>query len=237
MTQDKFDELKQLAKQRYDAAASYVRLKGAVIVEKKAAVEAELPGYEDKPMKFGDFDMREYAVMMTDIRGSTALMNQPNGLANMFVIFYVLSAVVANIIDSHGGTSTEFLGDGVLSMFPNEGNRDDILRESMIAAQDILFVQEQILNPLYLSNGLPAIIQGIGIDYGRTIVTRFGFKTDNDLKAFGNCIHNASKLSKGNNEIIVSDTAQNIWPTRPEGRLQFTPYMVNDTPGFLAKIN
>lgn len=75
--------------------------------------EAELPGFENKPMKFGKFENREFVVMMTDIRKSTDIINAPNGLVNMFLIFYIYAGIVAKIVDSYNGTSTEFLGDGV----------------------------------------------------------------------------------------------------------------------------
>ena len=70
---------------------------------------------------------------------------------------------------------------------------------------------------------IPNIRVGIGIDHGITIVTRFGYKSDNDLKAFGKCVYNVSRLCKGEDDIKVSQSAQTNWPTSPDGRLQFIP--------------
>jgi class 3 adenylate cyclase len=140
----------------------------------------------------------------------------------MFLIFYIYAGIVAKIVDNCNGTSTEFLGDGVLNLFDTkDSNRDTAFRNSMLASWDIMEAREIILNPFFLSVGLPQINLGIGIDHGITIVTKFGYRNDVDLKAFGKCVYNASKLCKGVNEIIVSQNSQSEWPSGPGGNLHF----------------
>lgn len=185
--------------------------------------DAELPGYETRSMKFGKFENREFVVMMTDIRGSTALINGPNGLVNMFLIFYIYAGLVANIVDKYDGTSTEFLGDGVLNLFDTkEFGRDKALRNSMGAAWEIMEAKDLLLNPFLEANGIPKIDFGIGIDHGKTIVTKFGYRNDTDLKAFGRCAYQASKLCKERNEILVSQNSKDVWPNGPGGKLSFS---------------
>jgi class 3 adenylate cyclase len=190
-------------------------------LKKSINEEAEIPGFETNPMKFGQFVNKEFVAMMTDIRKSTDIINRPNGTRDMFLIFYAYSAVTANIVEHYGGTSTEFLGDGVINLFDTEKGLDQAFINSIRASREILEARSQILNPLFQKLQLPTIDLGIGIDHGVTIVTRFGYKTDNDLKAFGSCVYNASKLSKGMNEIIISEKSQSAWPTSPDGKLQF----------------
>ena len=231
MTQDKEKELFRLARRYFSVAASHVDNKNPNLNEslRKALTnlvplneEAEVPGFEDKPVKFGSFVNREFVVLMTDIRKSTEIINEPGGLVNMFLIFYVYAGVVSNIVDSYNGTSTEFLGDGVINLFDTkEVGRDEALKKSILAAWDIMDARERILNPLFAEMGLKQINYGIGIDHGITIVTKFGYKNDTDLKAFGRCVYNASKLSKGINEIYVSDESKKVWPTGPGGNLRF----------------
>jgi class 3 adenylate cyclase len=189
--------------------------------------EAELPGYESRPLKFGKFENREFVVMMTDIRGSTNIINEKNGLVNMFLIFYIYAGLVANIVDKYKGTSTEFLGDGVLNLFDTEElGRDDALCNSMQASMDIMDVKDSLLNPFLESNGIPKISLGIGIDHGLTIVTKFGYRNDTDLKAFGRCAYHASKLCKEVNKIVVSQNSRDVWPSGPNGRLTFDRLLV-----------
>lgn len=218
-------EIINLTIQRLQLAASHIeRSKNRDELKKAINEEAEIPGFESKPMKFGQFINKEFVVMMTDIRKSTDIINAEGGLVNMFKIFYAYSAVVANIVDKNKGSSTEFLGDGVLNLFDTESNnRDDAFRSAIQASRDILFARQNILNPLFTNNGLPNINIGIGIDHGITIVTRFGYKADNDLKAFGKCVYNVSRLCKGVNTIMGSPQAQLNWPKAPNGTLQFTP--------------
>ncbi len=234
MDELRIQEILKIATNRIQLATNHIE-QGNNQNELKKAIneESEIPGFESKPMKFGQFVNKEFVVMMTDIRSSTEIINAENGLINMFKIFYAYSAVVANIVDKNQGTSTEFLGDGVLNLFDIESNnRDDAFRHAIQASRDILFAREHILNPLFSRLGLPNINIGIGIDHGITIVTRFGHKTDNDLKAFGKCVWNVSRLSKGVNTILGSPSAQLNWPKAPNGTLRFSP--VYDTDNNIA---
>jgi class 3 adenylate cyclase len=215
--------LEKLAIQRLEVGYNYLQdKKVADELRKSINEEAEIPGFETKPMKFGQFVNKEFVAMMTDIRKSTDIINRPNGTRDMFLIFYVYSAVTANIVDYYNGTSTEFLGDGVINLFDTDKSLDEAFINSIRAAREILEARTQILNPLFLQLRLPTIDLGIGIDHGVTIVTRFGYKTDNDLKAFGSCVYNVSKLSKGINEIIISEKSKGTWPQSPDGKLQFS---------------
>jgi class 3 adenylate cyclase len=170
---------------------------------------------------------------MTDIRASTEIINGPNGTITMFLIFYIYAGIVAKIVDYHGGTSTEFLGDGVLNLFDTtEFTLDGALRKSVMASWDILEARNKVLNPFFSKVGLPNINLGIGIDHGVTIVTRFGYRGDTDLKAFGKCVYNSSKLSKGMNQIFVSQKSHEVWPVSPNGKLGFhRPERINDAVG------
>ncbi len=200
---------------------------------KIAQKEAELPGFEHKPMRFGKFENRDFVVMMTDIRKSTEIINAPNGTVNMFLIFYVYAGVIAKIVDKFDGTSTEFLGDGVLSIFDPKEDRNSALLGCAVASRVILEARVTILNPFFSAQGLPTINLGIGIDYGMTIVTQFGYRSDTDLKAFGQCVYNASKLCKGFNVRKVSGNAVTIWPTGPEGKLRFDgPEIIEGKPAY-----
>jgi class 3 adenylate cyclase len=196
--------------------------------------ESEIPKYEKKKMPFNEFKNEKYVVMMTDIRKSVRIINSLFGTRNMFLIFYSYSATVANIVDSYNGTSTEFLGDGVLNLFDCDAGLENTIRNSYKASKDILYATQNILNPIYNQLSIPSINIGIGIDYGITIVTRFGYKSDNDLKAFGKCIHNVSRLCKGDNEILVSSTVQKKWPESENGKLVFCE--ANDADNNIAYI-
>lgn len=222
MEEARRQEIINLTVQRIKLANEHLD-KSKVREELKKAIneEAEIPGFETKPMKFGHFVNKDFVVMMTDIRKSKDIIDSENGVEKMFKIFYAYSAVVANIVDKHNGTSTEFLGDGVLNLFEIDGNRDEAFRRSIRASREILFARENILNPIFNNIGLPIINIGIGIDHGMTIVTRFGYKADNDLKAFGKCVYNVSRLCKGMNTILGSPSTQQNWPSSEGGKLSF----------------
>lgn len=235
MTEDRIKELTALANNRLEIAIQHIEnSKNKNILFKGASKkESEVPGFEGRPLKFAQFENKEFVAVMTDIRRSSAIINEENGTEIMFQIFYVYSAVVASIIDSYGGTATEFLGDGVLNLFDVDTvSRQKALANAMLASKEILEARNTILNPLFKIKGLPEIDLGIGIDYGMTIVTRFGYKTDNDLKAFGKCVYHVSRLCKGENEIHCSHEAQENWPKFPGGTLRLDP-KYNSEEGFI----
>lgn len=222
-------ELIKLTKQYFNVALSHVDKDSELSDKLRKAIsaltlneEAELPGYEDRNIKFGKFENREFVVMMTDIRDSTSIINSQNGLVKMFLIFYVYAGIVAKIVDKYNGSSTEFLGDGVLNLFgTKEFGRDEALKNSMRASWAIMEARETILNPFFIENDIPPINFGIGIDHGITIVTKFGYRNDTDLKAFGRCAYNASRLCKKTNIIVVSENSKNVWPSGEGGSLAF----------------
>lgn len=217
------DELIKLTINRITLAQGYLDSnKNKTELKKSLTEESEIPGFENRPLKFGQFVSKDFVVMMTDIRKSTDIINGYNGTEHMFKIFYSYAAVVAKIVDKHSGTSTEFLGDGVLNLFDTDNTKDEAFRRSIRASRDILFARQNILNPIFKRLNIPEINIGIGIDHGETIVTRFGYGGDNDLKAFGKCAYNVSRLCKGVNEILTSQSAKDNWPSSEGGGLTFT---------------
>lgn len=236
MEHSRVTELKKLANQYFAIASSHIDKSANLNEQLKKAIsglaiteDAEIPAFENRKMKFGKFENREFVVMMTDIRDSTGIINSKDGLVDMFLVFYIYAGIVSKIVDLWEGTSTEFLGDGVLNLFDTqEGGIDKALRQSIGASWDIMDARQQILNPFFTQVGLPNINLGIGIDHGMTIVTRFGYMNDTDLKAFGRCAYNAAKLSKGINEINATQNTQSIWPVNPRGKVQFGSIKVMD---------
>jgi class 3 adenylate cyclase len=205
MNEQKKNELTKITRNRIEIARKHLTGKSIQPFAKGyASLESELPQFEEKKMKFGEFAKTEYIALMTDIRKSKSIMDKAGGEEIMLQIYYAYSALVANIVDSYGGTATEFLGDGLLCLFPIEGNLGNDLTKALNSAKDILIARKDILLPVFRQLNLPDINFGIGLDYGPTIVTRFGFKGDSDLKAFGKCVYNVSRLCKGNNDIKVS---------------------------------
>lgn len=228
MNSEMYNSLSQICSLYYERAEKFIQ--STRIQEKQFGLsdEVEIPGFEKKTPELGQFVEKEFVAMTVDIRDSTAIINQVGGIATMFKISYLYSAMIAKIVDEYGGTSTEFLGDGVLNLFEAD-DRDKSLRDSLTAAQDVLESMQKILNPFLRNKNIQPISAGIGIDVGTTIVTRFGLRDGNDLKAFGRCVYNSAKLSKGINEILIAEDAKKVWPSSHSGRLIFNnpPKVIN----------
>jgi class 3 adenylate cyclase len=220
MTEEKRSELMRLARSRVFLAQSHIdKEKINENLKKHFPAESEIPGFEDRSIKFGSFINRQFVVLMTDIRGSKKIVDKPTGVTEMFQIFYSYSAVIANLVDSFGGTATEFLGDGVLCLFQTSDGVDKALTSAFKCSLELLSARNLVLNPIYSEYSLPQINYGIGVDHGITIVTKFGYKGDNDLKAFGAPVYNVSRLSKGINEVKFSPKSYEDLPKSPTGTI------------------
>ena len=77
----RIQEILRIATNRIQLATNHIE-QGNNQNELKKAIneESEIPGFESKPMKFGQFVNKEFVVMMTDIRSSTDIINAENGL-------------------------------------------------------------------------------------------------------------------------------------------------------------
>ena len=65
------------------------------------------------------------------------------------------------------------------------------------------------------------IVCGVGVDYGKTVITKIGIENVFDVKAFGDCINKASKYSKVSNSVKVSKKVKEHWPKGPNGKIVF----------------
>lgn len=184
----------------------------------------ELPFLENgKPI------VANYIALVLDIRGSTdhlitAIQSKASQLRRVVTETFVINAMGAIIIQHYEGAITEYLGDGFLAFFKVEDEqniekRDADVTRAYRCAIKCLDKLDEILNPLLKKHyNLPPLKIGIGMAYSKAIVTVVGSEPNFQVKAIGQCVFRAAKMSGEINQIATDDVLERIWPKAVKGK-------------------
>ena len=205
-------------------------LTASVVIDKMAKLtESPIPGH---PVVAQDtVRLDQFIAMVVDMRKSTehlmcAISLKRAKASQLERIFYETSALLPGLavaISYEDGAVTEYLGDGVLALYPyDESEPGDSITSAYRGSRNCLQFVEDVLNPeLDRRYGLPGLSIGIGLACSKALVTLVGTRSFVQPKAFGECVFRATKLSKGKDEIRVDAKLHREWPTSKEGRLHF----------------
>lgn len=191
--------------------------------------KTRIPGHPE--VSDTDTIIDDFIALVVDMRDSTnhlmvAISQKKSKVTGLQRVFYETSALLPALeraIQFEGGSTTEYLGDGVLAFFKvDEKNRNEIIKKSRRAAvyciSNVRNILNDVLNQRY---GLPKIDIGIGLAISKAIVSNIGIKNNRHPKAFGECVFRATKISDGRNEICVDTYLRKTWPTSKGGSLKF----------------
>ncbi len=169
----------------------------------------------------------DYFVIMADMRDSTAhLRRDPpsdalveSGLHRLYLETSALLPTLAHHISAREGRVTEYLGDGVLAFF----QASEIASSRVYSlGEDCLEVSNSIISAILAQRyGLPAVRIGVGLSVGPAIVTVMGSGNDARPIAFGAPVFEAAKLSKEDNQVIISTNMRDRWPKSSGGKRRF----------------
>lgn len=137
-------------------------------------------------VQLGDSVKREITAMFADIRGFTTIAESltPERTA-LFLNTYM--QYIEPLIREHNGFINQFLGDGILALFP-ENPSDSI--EAALAMLQIL----PRFNDDVVSKGFSPITVGIGINTGEAMVFALGVKERMDASVVSDAINTASRI-------------------------------------------
>jgi adenylate cyclase len=150
-------------------------------------------------------DLREVTVMMSDLRGFTSL-SESLSPAEMVELLNEYLGRMADIIERHGGTVIEFIGDGIMTLFGAPfAHDDDPLRAVACAAR----MQEELerFNAEHAPRGLPELQMGIGINTGSVIVGNIGNESRMKYGVVGDDVNLAGRIESFTvgGEVLVSE--------------------------------
>lgn len=195
--------------------------------------ETKIPGF--KLIKGGKGEVGDFIAFVLDIRNSTRNLTQSisskvSKASQLERVYYETTAINTcgiELINKYNGGITEFLGDGFLALFSAKEKKD--VHKAHNAAKDFVNYLKTIINPIIKERyNLPELKVGIGLAYGKAIVTLVGHDDDIHPKAIGECVFRASKLSNGINEILIDDNLRFFWPKSDDGTLKFNEINIKD---------
>lgn len=153
-----------------------------------------IPTLETQGLTFGNSGRYFYAtVLYIDIRQSSKLLDCHHyaNVAKLLTAFYNAIVRVAN---QDGGEIRSFNGDSLLVFY--KGTENDTVGKAVKSAMKMSFAINNVVNPLM--KNLSNIDFGIGIDYGKVLVTKVGIGgslNNKDLIWIGNGVNRATKIS------------------------------------------
>ena len=135
---------------------------------------------------------RELTVLMSDLRGFTALSEQmePHKLLDMLNHYL---GEMTEVIQSRNGTIIEFIGDGILAIF-GAPVQSSIHADEAVAAAVEMQMRMVVINEWNTSRGYPALQMGIGIHTGEMIVGNIGSEKRTKYGVVGSCVNLAGRI-------------------------------------------
>jgi class 3 adenylate cyclase len=137
-------------------------------------------------------ELRQVAILMSDLRGFSALSERLGPEAMIDLINRYLARMTP-IIQAHGGTVNEFIGDAILVLFGAPFERPD---DAVRAARCALAMQAAMveLNAENVALGLPVLSMGIGIHTGVVVAGNIGSKEHVKYGVVGPAVNLTSRI-------------------------------------------
>ena len=170
----------------HQAAADLSRFFAPEIAGRIRATEAEI-----KP---GDAELRDAAIMMTDLRGFTPLTEKLPPRDVMALLSAYQSRVVA-AISAEGGSVDKFMGDGILASFGAAVASPEPAAQAMRAADRIL-KDCHAWQVARSRKGLEAPAVGLAVTTGRVMFGAIGDDNRLEYTVIGDPVNVVAKLEK-----------------------------------------
>jgi adenylate cyclase len=151
-------------------------------------------------------EKREVTILMSDLRGFTALAERLEATEVVSLLNHYLSAMV-EVIQQHGGTIDEIIGDAILVLFGAPvATENDALRAVLCA----LGMQRAMagVNEQNRRSGWPEIEMGIAVHTGDVVVGNIGSVKRSKYGVVGRTINTTARIESFTvgGQIIVSPT-------------------------------
>lgn len=148
-------------------------------------------------------ELREVTVLITDIRGYTAL-TERLGAAEVVALLNEYFGILVDVVIQQDGVIDKFMGDALLCWFGAPVPIEDHAARAVQAAEAML-ERTAAWNAERVARGQPPIPTGIGIATGKVVVGNIGSPKRLEYTAIGDAVNLASRLcgKAGAGEILV----------------------------------
>ncbi len=117
---------------------------------------------------------RTLTIMMSDLRGFTAMSERMDATSLISMLNNYLGAMT-EVIQAHHGTIIEFIGDGIMAIFGAPTASDKHAQDAVAAALTMQSAMDKV-NSWNKKRGYPMLEMGIGLNTGEVIVGNIGSK-------------------------------------------------------------
>ena len=157
-----------------------------------------------------NFSSREVTVLLTDLRGFTAISEAHTAPVLLEMLNRYL-VKMSEIAIANGGTIDKFMGDAIMVLFGAPfAHSDDALRAVTCAVEMQLALFE--INKYHRLNGLPEWSMGIGINTGTMMAGLLGSEIYAEYTVIGDEVNLASRIEAYSlrGQILISEATYRI---------------------------
>src|SRR5512137_18436 len=151
-------------------------------------------------------EKREVTILMSDLRGFTALAERLEATEVVSLLNHFLSAMV-EVIQQHGGTIDEIIGDAILVLFGAPVAAEDDAQRAVLCS---LGMQKAMagVNAHNQQKGWPVLEMGIALHTGEVVVGNIGSVKRSKYGVVGRTINTTARIESFTvgGQIIVSPT-------------------------------
>lgn len=151
-------------------------------------------------------EKRNVTILMSDLRGFTALAERLEATEVVSLLNYYLSAMV-EVIQRNGGTIDEIIGDAILVLFGAPVATEDAAQRAVLCALGMQKAMAAV-NDLNLQKGWPEIEMGIAVHSGDVVVGNIGSVKRSKYGVVGRTINTTARIESFTvgGQVIVSPT-------------------------------
>jgi adenylate cyclase len=148
---------------------------------------------------------RRVTIMMTDLRGFTALSERLSP-ERMVTLINNYLAVMTEIIVRRGGTIDEFIGDAILALFGAPQQLPDDAERAVACAVEMQLAMTEV-NARNRASGLPEVEMGIGLHTGEVVVGNIGSRRRAKYAVVGSAVNLAARIESytTGGQVLVSE--------------------------------
>lgn len=168
-------------------------------------------------------EKRKVAIMMTDVRGFTALCDTLSPEQTIGVINRYLSRLI-EVIQRHGGIIVDFLGDAVLAFFDSlEQGEADAVRLAVCCALEVQEATAEF-NQEAAETHRPQLATGIGLNFGEVVVGNIGSPARTKYGIVGGPVNLTQRIQSQaeGGEIVMSQEVHDLLPEQVHVGRAFT---------------
>lgn len=218
-------QIEEKTREYYNKAKNeLILLEGRSFEFSHSAISDVIPNYKSALLNFGAYKEDNFAVLFIDMRNST-IRAEKIGAQKTFLSMHAFIPAMLQVVEHYKGHVIDLMGDGIMVFFygKDEGFTNNIaIKHAGLCGRDMLIVVDKVVNKILSEDEINFPIScGVGVDYGKTVITKIGIENVFDVKAFGDNINKASKYSKETNSVKVSKKVRQHWPKGPNGKISF----------------